>query len=231
MSARELLRRHTVFPYLSIALDSSRGDVLETQLLHSKAAASSLRFRSTFPTHIETLSRRRFCWECRRCDTATLGETYWHRTHVLPGVLVCPTHGSPLHISQVPLLAKITRARNTLPHEIQGEPGKWSASEEVLRKLAAEVLSSLNSGSNSWNDGLLTYDIAAAYCGYDCSGRPTTTNRLATEFEGHFGLPLLSLSSSAWPVKFVRGRRPAMQLQLRHILLRQFLSDMNLKRG
>ncbi|MEC4986852.1 MAG: TnsD family transposase [Oscillatoria sp. PMC 1076.18] len=43
----------------------------------------------------------RFCSECLKEDEKQYGETYWHRIHQTPGVLVCPHHGTPLHNSTV----------------------------------------------------------------------------------------------------------------------------------
>ena len=42
----------------------------------------------------------RFCRQCREEDLARHGETYWHRSHQLGGVLVCPLHGTLLRDSR-----------------------------------------------------------------------------------------------------------------------------------
>jgi len=231
MSPHELLWRHTVLPYLSTALDPSCRDIIETQLLNSTAHRSSLRLISTFPPRIRALSFRRFCETCQRHDINVRGESYWHRAHMLPGVLVCPIHGSPLHVSQVPLLANITRSHNSLPQEVHGERGRWSADEALLRDLASEVLAALTPEMDFWNDSLPSYRDTATRCGYNYSARGKLRSQLAIDFEHRFGhrfleelgLPVRTLSSSAWPVELLRGRRPATQLQLRHILLRIFL--------
>ncbi|MFX8335603.1 TniQ family protein, partial [Acinetobacter baumannii] len=39
------------------------------------------------PTHL------RFCTDCRLEMTTQVGETWWRRSHQLPGVLMCPDHG------------------------------------------------------------------------------------------------------------------------------------------
>ncbi|WP_408406414.1 TniQ family protein [Paraburkholderia sediminicola] len=231
MSAHELLWEHTVFPHISIALDSARRDVLEAQILDSNAPGSSLRLQSTFPPHIEALTFRRSCEVCQRHDRATWGEDYWHRIHALPGVLVCPIHGSPLSISHVPLLAQITKEHNRLPHEVDFDRRRWPASEPTLRDLASEVKAALRCETSAWDYCLRSCQNAATSRGYEYGARAKSVNRLAIEFEHYFGsrlleelgLPLLTRSSDAWPVELLRGRRPAMQLPLRLILLRSFL--------
>ncbi|MFL9889909.1 MULTISPECIES: TniQ family protein [Paraburkholderia] len=233
MSAHEVLWQHTVFPYVSIVLDSTRRDILEAQILDSDAPGSSLRLRSTFPSHISALSFRRSCEVCQRHDRTTWGEDYWHRIHTLPGVLVCPIHGSPLLISHVPLLAQITQEHNRLPHELDFDRRRWPASEPTLRDLASEVKAALRCEINAWDYCLQSCQNAATSRGYEYGARAKSVNQLAIDFEHYFGsrlleelgLPLLTCSSDAWPVELLRGRRPAMQLQLRLILLRSFLLD------
>jgi hypothetical protein len=231
MSAHELLWEHTVFPYISIALDSARRDVLAAQLVESNAPGSSLRLQSTFPPHIEALTFRRSCEVCQRHDRATWGEDYWHRIHALPGVLVCPMHGSPLSISHVPLLARITEKRNRSPHELTYNKGRLPVSEPNLRALALEVKIAMRHEIGAWDYCLRSCQNTATVLGYEYGARVKSMNRLAIDFEQHFGpgllqelgLPLVTHSSNAWPIKLLRGRRPAMQLPLRLILLRSFL--------
>lgn len=45
----------------------------------------------------------RYCVACRTEMLQERGELYWRRDHQLPGVLVCPRHGSPLFDSDVSL--------------------------------------------------------------------------------------------------------------------------------
>lgn len=37
------------------------------------------------------------CHACIEHDLAKHGRSYWHREHQIPGLLWCPTHGTPLH--------------------------------------------------------------------------------------------------------------------------------------
>jgi len=39
---------------------------------------------------------RRSCYQCIQADIDTFGFAYWHRDHQLPGVLICPKHGTTL---------------------------------------------------------------------------------------------------------------------------------------
>lgn len=44
----------------------------------------------------------RLCHACRAQDIETYGHAYWHRTHQLPGVAICLTHGALLHEARIP---------------------------------------------------------------------------------------------------------------------------------
>ncbi|MGY6126077.1 TniQ family protein [Paraburkholderia strydomiana] len=191
MSRREVLLQHTVFPYVCIGLDSARRSDLEEQLSESTAPSGSLRLRSTFPGHIEALSFRRLCRKCQRSDIETWGEDYWHRIHALPGVLVCPIHGSPLHSSRVPLLAHISPKYNVLPHEVPCDQGGESINEAQLRTLASEVEAALRPEASFWDYCLQSCQHAALSCGYEYRAHAKTGTRLAVDFEGYFGRSLL----------------------------------------
>ena len=45
----------------------------------------------------------RYCPSCVREDRMRYGERYWHRTHQLPGVYLCPEHSVFLESTEVPL--------------------------------------------------------------------------------------------------------------------------------
>ncbi|WP_138471790.1 TnsD family Tn7-like transposition protein [Poseidonocella sp. HB161398] len=47
-------------------------------------------------------ARLRWCPDCADEARARHGEAYWHRSHQLPGVLVCPDHGSALVAARMP---------------------------------------------------------------------------------------------------------------------------------
>lgn len=47
--------------------------------------------RASLPLH--------YCKACADTDLQNFGVSYWHRSHQVPGVSVCPDHGTPLSIS------------------------------------------------------------------------------------------------------------------------------------
>jgi transposase-like protein len=78
-------------------------------------------------------ARLRACAQCVASDVKYHGEPYWHRAHQLPGVLVCPDHGTPLLVTEVSMRPRgrhefvALKARHvesarlqTVPSEAQG---------------------------------------------------------------------------------------------------------------
>lgn len=89
---------------------------------------------------------RRCCPECMRRDKETFGIAYWHRTHQLPGTIMCVEHGCVL--SAVPLLPQHAH-RNAFvwPGDAETAPTKRArptkhATEHLLQlaKLSQQML-------------------------------------------------------------------------------------------
>lgn len=95
MTGEEIADRLTLFPYyaryvpherVGRCLDALRSD--NGIGVHTRLGLSTSRVRSS--------PFLRFCEACRARDLIKYSETYWHRSHQLAGVLVCPEHGGPL---------------------------------------------------------------------------------------------------------------------------------------
>lgn len=98
----DLIYKHTLYPFYSPFLPPNRANqVLESMKgdyggnIHTRAGimASSM----TMPKYF------RFCPTCLEEDLNKYGESYWHRIHQAPGVLVCPFHRQILQNSIVSL--------------------------------------------------------------------------------------------------------------------------------
>lgn len=94
-SIREIILQHTLFPYYT------RFHNLETK-------KDMLRRLSTGETFVITCVRRfaerakwqpRYCPVCVQEDRKSYGEAYWHITHQIPMMEVCPVHGCKLAAS------------------------------------------------------------------------------------------------------------------------------------
>mgnify|MGYP001176438490 CR=1 FL=1 len=95
-TAEEIILGHTLLPYFlpfksqelaSNAIACMRGPSLGS--LKFQLGLLTSRFRAHLPL--------KACPECIRRDTARFAVAYWHRSHQLPGVWLCPEHGTALH--------------------------------------------------------------------------------------------------------------------------------------
>lgn len=89
LSLREFVRLHTQLPYRrSIASYKPHlihGD--ETDMSMIKYSANRFARPDAY-----------FCPTCVDSDAVHYGTSYWHRSHQLPGMYVCPTHGDALYV-------------------------------------------------------------------------------------------------------------------------------------
>ncbi len=102
LSARRLALETSLLPYFTAyqpqeirdwALAALSGDNVDSDAVHVRLglAASNVRLPSVL----------RYCSVCRTEMLQKPRELYWRRDHQLPGVLVCPIHGTPLSDSVV----------------------------------------------------------------------------------------------------------------------------------
>lgn len=87
----ELISKHTLYQFYTAFLPSSRaGMIFESMKSHN---GGDIHMRAgIMASTIAPPSHFLFCPECLKEDIERYGETYWHRIHQIPGVLICPTH-------------------------------------------------------------------------------------------------------------------------------------------
>jgi hypothetical protein len=93
-SVGELVNRHTILPYFRLFAKSNHYAKIYKELV----GGSGRRTQKSLGMLSGRLGTNvlRFCPDCASEDTQTLGIATWYRVHQLPGVLVCPYHGSRL---------------------------------------------------------------------------------------------------------------------------------------
>lgn len=90
-TARDIVNEHTILPFYLPWRTESQANIILQQLCEGNAGnvksllgLPSSRIRANHPL--------RFCLECMQSDRQRLGVAYWHLTHQLPGVWICPVH-------------------------------------------------------------------------------------------------------------------------------------------
>ncbi|MDD0976459.1 TnsD family Tn7-like transposition protein [Pseudomonas fontis] len=96
LSVAEMIGRHTLLPYFAPFLS-------QNQVEHACASMAGdgrglMLKLGVNASRVEFASRVRFCEACVAQDQVEGGVAYWHRVHLLPGVLVCPYHGTLLRV-------------------------------------------------------------------------------------------------------------------------------------
>lgn len=114
LSVAEILMRHTLLPYYAPFL--SMRQVEHARALMTADGKGLMLKLGVNASRIGFASRVRLCAECIAQDELQQGVAYWHRVHMLPGVLVCPHHGTPLRILDHRWLSRNSRQLN-LPND------------------------------------------------------------------------------------------------------------------
>lgn len=229
-----LLWEHTVFPYACITFDKSRALATESRLTSSASANLQFRLENIFPQHVAITPYRRFCETCCENELRELGESYWHVSHALPAVAVCPRHKRVLRLCSVRLLEKSTTA-NILPEEADGESASLDGDHEVFVAIARESVLALHSDLKLHESSRSCYRTIGASLGYDLIGKThlQETDKLTCDLETYFGAALLrdiGLSMRpgppiGWPLSLMCGRSSLPQAQLKHVLMRVFFKN------
>lgn len=94
VSPEHLLWNHTPFPYASGFLHGESFEMAQKTALHGGGGMSQL--TAVMQNASMGLAHRKVCPQCVQEDLDVFGETYWHRSHNLPGVLLCAKHGCAL---------------------------------------------------------------------------------------------------------------------------------------
>ena len=91
-SVEELINQNTLFPFYEPFLPSDRARLIRREMSdNSKDNLLRARIATTIK-QVKMPECMRFCPFCVEEDRSEYGETYWHRLHQLPGVLICSVH-------------------------------------------------------------------------------------------------------------------------------------------
>lgn len=99
----EIVEKHTLFPHYARFLVRSRRRQALQMLLRTDERYHNLLYQCK-SKHVTR--HLRYCPLCAAEDREQYGETYWHRSHQLQGVDICPLHKCFLHDSTVPISSK-----------------------------------------------------------------------------------------------------------------------------
>ncbi|MCM3006707.1 TnsD family transposase [Priestia koreensis] len=96
-----LIDHFTLFPYYAPFIPESRYKELRAAMIEDIGTNIYMKLGIT-ASKIKSPKFLRYCSECFREDELKHGEPYWHRTHQIEGVEICPIHNSSLIKSDIP---------------------------------------------------------------------------------------------------------------------------------
>ncbi|MGO4350130.1 TnsD family Tn7-like transposition protein [Paenibacillus sp. MCAF9] len=231
-SVDQLVQNHTLFPYYSYYLNNDKCTQVKslmtqgtfTGVVHASLGLLAGRIKS--PTHIK------YCPVCFKEESVKC-EPYWHRSHQLPGVVLCEIHKVPLLKSNIIYSTRdhkfafipISQIGEEQYRNIKTDPA-W---EEHLQLIAEQSAQILNSSSKQ---NIPTYKISFHEKGYQTIGNRIRIDKLIRDFREFFTDELLNYlhcdidptGNDTWLHKLVRGNVEITQ-PLRHILLGRFLGQ------
>ena len=133
----EVVLKGTMFPYYGRFLPKERRQRAFQALVSMKG-----NYYDLLPVPNKKAEGRflRYCPLCSAEDRKNIGETYWHRTHQIIGLNVCPVHKCYLHNSNIPIKSKATPMLKTAEEVISiSEDVTWF--ENNLECHVAEYMS------------------------------------------------------------------------------------------
>jgi hypothetical protein len=239
LTAQRLARETTLIPYITAYQPQEVRDWALAALTGDDGDAEALHIRlGLVASNVRLPSALRYCPTCRAEMLARHGELYWRRDHQLPGVLLCPTHGSPLADSHV-ILARARQHEfiaadedNCPPEPI---PPSWAAQVEAVKllqniaKCSAALLTTPPPACRLavWGK---EYRLALRSRGFDRGNAHIDQPALLDAFLTRFG-PILEILPNAkpdyWLESITRKHRKSFA-PFHHILIRLLIESLPL---
>ncbi len=229
-----VIQRHTLWPFYRPFLSIERQQAVLSAMRGVAGYRPDLH-AGTAGTAVPRPEWLRFCPKCVAENRVQFGECYWHRTHQVPGVHLCPTHEVLLENSSVGVgwrrasaefVAAETHLDPTAPRTLPWREYLLPLSHDAAWLLEQPPILEVN---------LVTlrkrYKIALAEQGLASYTGVIKTRRLIQDFANFYPADLLaglncSLDDTVkvpWPVRLVREHDRSVQHPLRHLLWIHFL--------
>lgn len=222
MPPRDLLDRHTPFPFMTAFLPEKQTTrlirALQTGTVSSTCAVIQGATWGEVP---------RFCPLCVDDDLDGYGESYWHRCHNLPFVFRCPIHQLPL----IEINSRYGIAIRSLPEECTGARVSTVVGEAVACWLERRSLECIATPARPALAALVaSYRAAAATKHPLRASRDFCGRSLCVGLANFYGASLMKryrvrfpLSERGWPSLLARGAAPAPTTTVKHLILQGYL--------
>lgn len=236
VNADYLIDNHTMFPYFGAFFQREQYEEVRRLMRSGKGE----RIHATSGITASKIAPKENFMHCHKCceeDMEKYGETYWHRVHQLPGVMVCPKHEKSLHETNVSV-----KATNQHEYIIATEENSRSKEKTVsvddasfqhlltFAKIANELLLDPYRQTND-NHLQQQYKRKLAENNFVTSGGFVNRSKLYRSFQGTFGKATLQYLQSQieyiesdWLTMIFQHHRKSFH-PIRHILVIMFLGE------
>lgn len=227
--AMKLLWENTVFPYVTAFMSATETNRLAQSLLQNNHIGNAALTQAATQGGLG----QRFCLQCLREDETRFGETYWHREHNLPLVLICRKHNLPLRVIEQPTELSVHHklAIRVLPERALGifrESPLLSDLAQAITALSAGLLTRYDRKEPS--DWYREYRNLASNKGLMHKGAGLASQVFAQVFRSAYGPAFLQdaeldfrSDKGAWPGLMLREKQGISYITPKHVLLRIFL--------
>lgn len=232
----ELIAKHTALPYYAPFIPKERSREIARLMTEGAGTSIYMKLGKT----ASSINSPKYLYCCRECineDISKSGEAYWHRTHQIEGVKVCPIHHVWLSKTDVPYAERQNKHEFICLEEcnlFEKEMNKKDLDFEHLRFIAEQTQYLF--ANNIAPLGL--YNLNEFYITrLQQEGLATVTGRVRwvdfiPEFNQYYSKKLLSNlnclvdkdAKDTWLHKVLRKPRVSCH-PLRHILLLGFLGE------
>ena len=194
LSGDQIIDLLTLFPFFAQYIPKDRIEKCRLSLLSDKGVGVHARLGVSSHRQVGMAIHLRFCKACRDNDISKYQETYWRRSHQLPGVLVCPEHGELL-INTKALMTPIEAPYYVDATIVTEEPGQKeqdfvNEKEALIALLIARRCQKMLQGPiNEWSadNVLLLYRRAAFEKGFVEGLISLSQEKLELAFVSYFG--------------------------------------------
>jgi len=236
ITSQRLIDQHTLFPYYAPFLPAERADLIVRHMRGSTPSAA-YRFAGITTGSIIPPKHLRYCPSCVLEDKQQFGESYWHRTHQVPGVEVCSEHSLFLQNSVV---ERIMAYAQPLPAEqvvIKDSPARKVNFQLADHRVLTDIVKDAGWLLKQRNLTVGFECLRAAYIsvlaekGFAVSGR-VRLQKLSEAFFSYYSQDLLNLlqcnknklNQRDWLFSLFNGLKNNKAISpLRHLLVVQFL--------
>ena len=235
LTAEYFATHNTIYPFLKPFLPKERG-LHVLKLLESESQSEIMAYHLCGLTRSKSPKWQylRYCEDCWQEDIRLYGEPYWHRLHLLPGILMCPIHGKPIKDSIVirkDISSKFHAASIAMSSN-EPEPCFCDNIAEKLLNVAADAAWIMRNGSTlPFSEFMIeNYDKLLRGKGYrSLSGRKNKNYLLDKEICAFYGeefLDVLGVHSqeiTPWSAQILQ-KRNALLYPIYYLLLMRFLA-------